>query len=151
GVLKAGGAEVVVTGNRGTTQDDVVAALQSAGFLVFGRSYDDSGKHLENIRQVLRRRPHLLLDNGADLVFALLEDARQNRVFGGTEETTTGANRLREELSGKLFFPVIVINDSPLKLIMENEHGVGQTVVEGFMRSTNLLVPAKRFVVFGYG
>jgi adenosylhomocysteinase len=150
-VLRAGGAEVVVTGNRGTTQDDVVAALKSAGFLVFGRRDDDSGKHLENIRQVLQRRPHLLLDNGADLVFALLDDTGESQVFGGTEETTTGANRLREELAGKLSFPVIVINDSPLKLIMENEHGVGPTVVEGFMRSTNLLVPAKRFAVFGYG
>ena len=150
-VLKAGGAEVVVTGSRGTTQDDVVAALQSAGFLVFGRRDDDNGKHLENIRHVLERRPHLLLDNGADLVFGLLEDTGQSRVFGGTEETTTGANRLREELGGKLLFPMIVINDSPLKLIMENEHGVGPTVVEGFMRSTNLQVPAKRFVVFGYG
>jgi adenosylhomocysteinase len=150
-VLRAGGAEVVVTGNRGTTQDDVVAALKSAGFLVFGRRDDDSGKHLENIRQVLQRKPHLLLDNGADLVSALLDDTGESQVFGGTEETTTGANRLREELSGKLLFPVIVINDSPLKLIMENEHGVGPTVVEGFMRSTNLLVPAKRFAVFGYG
>lgn len=150
-VLKAGGANVVITGNRGTTQDDVAAALQTAGFAVFGSHDDDSGKHIENIRKVLQHRPHLLLDNGADLVFALLEDVSQSRVFGGTEETTTGANRLREELGGKLLFPVIVINDSPLKLIMENEHGVGLTIVEGFMRSTNLLVPAKRFVVFGYG
>lgn len=150
-VLKAGGAELVVTGNRGTTQDDVVAALREAGLVVFGQRNDDSVTHLENIRQVLQRRPHLLLDNGADLVFALFDDPGPSQVIGGTEETTTGANRLREELSGKLQFPVIVINDSPLKLIMENERGVGPTVVEGFMRSTNLLVPARRFVVFGYG
>ena len=95
--------------------------------------------------------PHLFLDNGADLVATHLAQANRGRVFAGTEETTTGANRLRGELQNALTFPLIVINDSPLKLIMENEHGVGPTIVEGFMRETNLLVQSKRFVVFGYG
>ena len=71
--------------------------------------------------------------------------------IASSEETTTGANRLRDELRGALTVPTIVINDSPLKLIMENEHGVGPTIVEGFMRETNLLVQSRRFVVFGYG
>ncbi|MEK6303166.1 MAG: adenosylhomocysteinase [Acidobacteriota bacterium] len=150
-VLQAGGAELALTGSPGTTQNDVVAALRSSGFRVFGQREDDQAKHFENLRQVLRHKPHLLLDNGADLVFALLDDPGESRVIGGTEETTTGANRLREELRAGLTFPVIVVNDSPLKLTMENEHGVGPTVVEGFMRATNLLVPARRFVVFGYG
>jgi len=150
-VLQAGGAKVVLTGSPGTTQNDVVAALRSTGLLVFGQREDDGSRHSQNLRSVLQNKPHLLLDNGADLVFALLENPAESRVIAGTEETTTGANRLREELPGGLPFPVIVINDSPLKLIMENEHGVGPTVVEGFMRATNLLVPAKRFVVFGYG
>lgn len=149
-VLQAGGAEVVITGSPGTTQNDVAATLRSAGVIVFGQREDDSANHHENVRQVLRRRPHLLLDNGADLVAAFLSEAG-GRVIAGTEETTTGANRLREELRAALRFPIIVINDSPLKLIMENEHGVGPTVIEGFMRATNLLVPSKRFVVFGYG
>src|SRR6185436_18575569 len=106
---------------------------------------------VDNLRGVHSHRPHLLMDNGADLVFTLLEAASESRVIGGTEETTTGANRLREELSGGLPFPIIVINDSPLKLIMENEHGVGPSIIEGFMRETNLLVQSRRFVVFGYG
>src|SRR5205085_11674200 len=93
----------------------------------------------------------LLLDNGADLAAALAADPAPHQVLAGTEETTTGANRLREELWGAVQFPIIVINDSPLKLIMENEHGVGPTVVEGFMRATNLLVQSRSFVVFGYG
>ena len=150
-VLQAGGAEVVLTGSPGTTQNDVVAAIRSTGLLVFGQREDDSASHSENLRNVLHSKPHLLLDNGADLVFALFDDPAESRVIAGTEETTTGANRLREQLPGALPFPVIVINDSPLKLIMENEHGVGPTVVEGFMRATNLLVPARSFVVFGYG
>lgn len=151
GVLRAGGAEIAITGSPGTTQDEVAAALRTTGVNVYGSRKDTGTQHQENVHQVLRHEPHLLLDNGADLAAAYAADPRPGRVFAGTEETTTGANRLREELRGALQFPIIVINDSPLKLIMENEHGVGPTVVEAFMRATNLLVPAKRFVVFGYG
>ena len=150
-VLQAGGAKVVITGSPGTTKNDVVAALKYTGVIVFGKQEDDSINHQENILQVLSHDPHLFLDNGADLVAAHLALANRGRVFARTEETTTGANRLRGELRSALSFPIIVINDSPLKLIMENEHGVGPTIVEGFMRETNLLVQSKRFVVFGYG
>lgn len=149
-VLQAGGANVVITGSPGTTKNDVVAALRSSGVIVFGQQEDDTTSHQENIRQVLSYHPHLLLDNGADLVAAYLANPEQGRVIAGTEETTTGANRLRSELPD-VPFPIIVINDSPLKLIIENEHGVGPTIVEGFMRETNLLIQSKSFVVFGYG
>ena len=149
-VLQAGGARVVITGSPGTTKNDVAAALRSTGVIVFGQQEDDTANHQENIRQVLSYHPHLLLDNGADLVATYLAHPEQGRVMAGTEETTTGANRLRSEMSS-VPFPIIVINDSPLKLIIENEHGVGPTIVEGFMRETNLLIQSKSFVVFGYG
>ncbi len=150
-VLQAGGANVVITGSPGTTKNDVAAALRHEGVTVYGQQEDDSSRHQENIRQVMSHNPHLLLDNGADLVANNLAHPERSRIIAGTEETTTGANRLRGELSGKTSFPIIVINDSPLKLIIENEHGVGPTVVEGFMRETNLLVQSRSFVVFGYG
>ncbi len=150
-VLQAGGAKVVITGSPGTTKNDVAAALKHTGVIVFGQQEDDSTRHQENIGQVLSYDPHLFLDNGADLVATYLTHPGRGHVIAGTEETTTGANRLRGELRSALSFPIIVINDSPLKLIMENEHGVGPTIVEGFMRETNLLVQSKRFVVFGYG
>jgi adenosylhomocysteinase len=73
------------------------------------------------------------------------------RITGGTEETTSGGTRLRQEAPGRIPFPVIVINDSPLKAIAENRHAVGQSTVESFMRVTNLQVPGRRFVVVGYG
>ncbi len=149
-VFQAGGANVVITGSPGTTKNDVVAALRASGVIVFGQQEDDTISHQENIRQVLSYHPHLLLDNGADLVATYLTNPGQGRVIAGTEETTTGANRLRNELPN-VPFPIIVINDSPLKLIIENEHGVGPTIVEGFMRETNLLIQSKSFVVFGYG
>jgi adenosylhomocysteinase len=150
-VLQAGGAKVVITGSPGTTKNDVAAALRHSQVIVYGRQEDDSSRHRENIVQVLSHDPHLYVDNGADLVAANLAHSASSRVFAGTEETTTGATRLRGELHSLVSFPIIVINDSPLKLIMENEHGVGPTIVEGFMRETNLLVQSKRFVVFGYG
>lgn len=150
-VLQDGGAEIVITGSPGTTQDDVAAALESTGVKVFTKNQDDAAAHLENIRRVLEFKPHLLLDNGADLIAMLIESPTEHRVFGATEETTTGGNRLREQLQGSVPFPVIVINDSPLKLIMENEHGVGPTIIEGFMHATNMLVPSRRYTVFGYG
>lgn len=150
-VLQAGGANVVITGSPGTTKNDVVAALRHNGVIVYGQQDDDSKRHQENIEHVLSHDPHLFLDNGADLVATHFAQSVRGRVFAGTEETTTGANRLRGELRSALTFPVIVINDSPLKLIMENEHGVGPSIVEGFMRETNLLVQSKQFVVFGYG
>ena len=149
-VLQAGGAKVVITGSPGTTKNDVVAALREAGVIVYGQQDDGIATHQEHILAVLSHDPHLLLDNGADLVATYLSHSGQGRVMAGTEETTTGANRLRGELPC-VPFPIIVINDSPLKLIIENEHGVGPTIVEGFMRETNLLVQSRSFVVFGYG
>ncbi len=148
-VLRAGGAELAITGSPGTTQDDVADTLASEGISVYGRAQDDAAAHAANIDKVMSHRPNMLLDNGADLAAIALE--RGVSILGGTEETTTGANRLREDLAGDVTFPILVINDSPLKAIVENQHGVGQTIVEGFMRTTNLLIPRRRFVVVGYG
>jgi adenosylhomocysteinase len=129
--------------------DEVADALRNDGMAVYGRRADDRAAHVHNLERVMSHRPKMLLDNGADLAASAIESSE--RILGGTEETTTGANRLREDFAGKVDFPVIVINDSPLKAIVENQHGVGQTIVEGFMRTTNLLIPGRRFVVIGYG
>jgi adenosylhomocysteinase len=150
-VLQAGGANVVITGSPGTTKNDVAAALRHVGVTVYGQQEDNRARHEENIRQVMSHDPHLLQDNGADLMAAYIANPGLGRVIASTEETTSGANRLRGELRSSLSLPIIVINDSPLKLIIENEHGVGPTIIEGFMRETNLLVESRSFVVFGYG
>lgn len=147
--LAAGGADIVATGNHGSTQDDVVAFLRGQGMTVFGSRDDDLDQHLRNVASVVDAHPSILLDNGADL--AALVAADPSGIIGGTEETTSGAIRLRNELDGRVPFPVIVINDSRLKAIGENKHAVGQSVVESFMRITNLMIPGRRFVVAGYG
>ncbi|HEY8589564.1 MAG TPA: adenosylhomocysteinase [Naasia sp.] len=149
--LAAGGAEVVGTGNHGSTQDDVVAALTAQGMRIVGRRDDSLDQHFANLATVLDARPDMLLDNGADLAAGIVDRGLAGDVIGGTEETTSGAFRLRDELAGRVPFPVIVINDSPLKAIGENLHAVGQSAVESFQRITNLMVPGRRFVVLGYG
>jgi adenosylhomocysteinase len=149
--LKAGGAEIVATGNHGSTQDDIVAHLRSTGMTVFGTRDDTLEQHHANVEAVLDAAPGILLDNGADLAAGVIARGTAASLIGGTEETTSGGDRLRGELAGRVPFPVIVINDSLLKAIGENKHAVGQSVVESFMRITNLMVPGRRFVVAGYG
>ena len=165
--LAAGGAELVATGNHGSTQDDVVAYLKTLGMTVFGARDDDLTQHLGNVASVIDAQPTMLLDNGADLA-AIIANSQETAtaatattattvgtggpvIIGGTEETTSGGLRLRGELAGRIPFPMIVINDSPLKAIGENLHAVGQSVVESFMRITNMMVNGRRFVVAGYG
>lgn len=151
--LQAGGAHVIATGNLGTTHDDVALALNTLGIKVFGKRNDTPHEHLDNVRDVLRHKPDLLLDNGADLTTLAIGEAEftTDGIKGGTEETTSGGHRMREDLAGQIPFPVIVINDSPLKLIVENKHGVGQGAVESFYRITNLMIQGKRVAVLGYG
>ena len=149
--LQAGGAEIVATGNHGSTQDDVVSALRATGMTVFGSRSDTLEQHEQNIASVLDAAPDVLLDNGADLAAGVVARGLSSTIIGGTEETTSGGDRLRGELAGRVPFPSIVINDSMLKAIGENRHAVGQSVVESFMRITNLMVPGRHFVVVGYG
>ena len=148
--LVAGGARVVGTGNHGSTQDDIVAALVAEGIEVFGRRDDDWDAHHLNLARTLDAHPDVLLDNGADLALGALSRGQASEIVGGTEETTSGGFRLREG-EEQVPFPVIVINDSRLKAIGENRHGVGQSAVESLMRLTNTMIPGRRFVVLGYG
>jgi adenosylhomocysteinase len=149
-VLLAGGCELALTGSPATTDDGTAAALAELdGVTVYARKADDAAAHAAHIERVLDWEPDLLLDNGADLIAGAV--ARRLPVTAATEETTSGANRLKSELVGRVPFPVVVIDDSPLKRLIENTYGVGPTVVEGFMRATNLLVPTTTFCVIGYG
>lgn len=149
--LHAGGAEMVITGNYGTTQDDMIAVLRAQGMTAYGARADSWDHHLGNVARVVESDPDILLDNGADLAAIAVKTGKAARIRGGTEETTSGNDRLRDELAGQVPFPVIVINDSPIKQIAENQHAVGEGTVESFMRITNLMVNGRRFVVVGYG
>lgn len=145
------GAEVVITGNVGTTQEATADALRAAGVEVLGSRADTAADRDAHLDEILRREPDLVLDNGGDLVLRLVSGApRSPRFRGATEETTTGGLRIRAAATAP-DFPVIVINDSRLKLLVENEFGVGQSIVQGFMNATNLMLPGARAGVVGYG
>ena len=147
--LKAGGARVVSTGNLNSTQPEAVDYLRAQGIDVVGDRTTDEREHDEYLREVLRRQPHLLLDNGGDL-FARYLDDRYEQLLGGTEETTSGRMRLAK-LRSQLARPILVINDSPIKQFAENEHAVGQSTVESFLRMTNRVTNGEQVTVFGYG
>jgi adenosylhomocysteinase len=147
--LRRGGAQLVSTGNLNTTQQDACDYLVARGVTIVGRPTSDPAEHDAFLWQVVRARPDLLLDNGGDLFARYVEEPYEG-LRGGTEETTSGRMRL-EPLRDRLRLPVLVINDSPIKQFAENEHAVGQSVLESFLRLTNLSTNGKRVTVFGYG
>lgn len=154
-VMKAGGAEVAITGsNPLSTQDDVAAALAKEGINVYAW-YDATGEEYnEHLRQTLSTRPRIIIDDGGDLVHMLHTELKDqlDDVVGGSEETTTGVLRLRAmEKAGQLRFPMIAVNDAYCKYLFDNRYGTGESTWSGIMRTTNLIVAGKTVVVFGYG
>jgi adenosylhomocysteinase len=147
--LKRGGAEVVSTGNLNSTQAETVAYLRERGVNVIGEPTADPAEQDRNLRGVLATEPDLLLDNGGDL-FARYLEAPWDGLLGGTEETTSGRDRLTP-LRDRIGKPLLVINDSPIKQFAENTHAVGPGTVEAFMRITNRMINGLRVAVFGYG
>ena len=147
--LQAGGATLVSTGNLNTTQPDAVARLREHGVTVIGEATKDAALHKTYLAQVVAAKPDLILDNGGDLYVEYL-NAPYGSLRGGTEETTSGRMRL-EPLRDKLKMPILVINDSPIKQFAENEHAVGQSALESYMRITNKTANGERVTVFGYG
>jgi adenosylhomocysteinase len=154
--LQAGGADVVLTAsNPLSTQDDVAAALVSVyeipTFAIKGESNEIYYKH---INAALDHKPHMTMDDGADLVSVLHKDRRDllENVRGGTEETTTGVIRLRAmAIDGALNYPIIAVNDALTKHFFDNRYGTGQSTIDGIVRATNILLAGKIFVVSGYG
>jgi len=147
--LRDGGARLVSTGNLNTTQPDALEALTAEGVTVIGGPTKDREKHSRYLDEVIAARPDLILDNGGDL-FAKYLDAPYAGLRGGTEETTSGRMRL-ELLRDRLKLPILVINDSPIKQFAENEHAVGQSALESYMRLTNRVTNGESVTVFGYG
>ncbi len=154
-LLQAGGALVSVTGsNPLSTQDDVAAGLAAQGIRVCAWYGATDEEYKEHLLKALEVKPHLIIDDGGDLV-QILHEQRKNlaeHVIGGCEETTTGVLRLRARAAaGQLNFPMVCVNDSQMKYLFDNRYGTGQSVWDGIMRTTNLIVAGKTVVVAGYG
>ena len=154
-VLRAGGAEVFVTGcNPLSTQDDVAAALAAEGFEVFARRGVTDAEYAEHLKAALSCSPDLIIDDGGDLISLLHGECRDygKNLIGGCEETTTGIHRLlARERAGELDYPMVDVNDADCKHLFDNRYGTGQSTLDGIMNSTNLMIAGKTVVVAGYG
>ena len=154
--LKEGGAEVFLcASNPLSTQDDVAASLvANHGISTFAIKGENTETYYNHIISVLEKKPHITMDDGADLVATLhgeRTDLMEN-IIGGTEETTTGVIRLKSLAdSGDLKYPVIAVNDADTKHFFDNRYGTGQSTLDGITRATNILWAGKTVVVIGYG
>ncbi len=154
--LQAGGADVVLTAsNPLSTQDDVAASLVAHNEIpVYAIKGEDNETYYKHIHAALDHKPHITMDDGADLVGTIHKDRREilDDIIGGTEETTTGVIRLRAMAKdGALEFPVIAVNDSDTKHLFDNRYGTGQSTLDGVIRATNILLAGRVIVVAGYG
>jgi adenosylhomocysteinase len=154
--LAAGGAEVHITGcNPLSTQDDVAEALNDVRNVhCYAKRACSVDEYYAAIDQVLDARPAITIDDGMDLIHYIHTKRRDliRKVIGGCEETTTGIHRLRAMAAeGKLEFPVIAVNDTPMKRFFDNVHGTGESALSSIMITTNSLIAGKYFVVAGYG
>jgi adenosylhomocysteinase len=154
--LQVGGAELVlVASNPLSTQDDVAASLVMHDEIpVYAIKGEDNVTYYRHINAGIDHKPHITMDDGADLVSTLHKDRREmlDNVIGGTEETTTGVIRLKAMAAdGALEFPVVAVNDALTKHFFDNRYGTGQSTMDGIIRATNILIAGKTFVVGGYG
>jgi len=154
--LKAGGAELALcASNPLSTQDDTAAALvHEYGISVFARNAVDRDGYYSHINASLDIQPHLVFDDGCDLVNTLHTTRTEliDGIIGGCEETTTGVIRLSQMTKdGALKFPMIAVNDTDTKHMFDNRFGTGQSTLDAIFRSTNSLVAGKTFVVAGFG
>jgi adenosylhomocysteinase len=154
--LQVGGADVVVcASNPLSTQDDVAASLVANYEIpVYAIKGENNQVYYEHIHAALDHKPHITMDDGADLVGTLHKDRRDvlGGVTGGTEETTTGVIRLRAMAADKVLeYPIVAVNDALTKHLFDNRYGTGQSTLDGVIRATNVLIAGKTVVVAGYG
>jgi adenosylhomocysteinase len=153
--LQAGGADLVLcASNPLSTQDDVAAALVTAGIPVYAIKGENETTYYRHIAAALDHRPQLTMDDGCDLVATIHQGRRDliPTVIGGMEETTTGVIRLKAMAAEEaLEFPVLAVNDSDTKHFFDNRYGTGQSTLDGIIRATNILLAGKTLVVCGYG
>ncbi|MPM11881.1 Adenosylhomocysteinase [bioreactor metagenome] len=154
-LLKDLGAKVTAAGsNPLSTQDDICAALVENGVSVFSRHGMTTEEYFVNVRSALSVKPNIIVDDGADLVATVHSEMRDllPGIRGGSEETTSGVKRLKSMAGeGVLAFPMISVNDAHSKYLFDNRYGTGQSVMDGILRTTNMLVAGKNVVIAGYG
>jgi adenosylhomocysteinase len=154
GLKKLGADVYLAAANPLSTQDDIAAYLTSEGAHVFAWRGQNADEYNDCVRQILRGKPKVVMDDGSDAHITLHEEKefKSLRPLGGTEETTTGVIRLKAlEKAGKLKYPIIAVNNAQTKHLFDNRYGTGQSTFDGILRATSLLMAGKNIVVCGYG
>ena len=154
--LRDGGADVVLcASNPLSTQDDVAASLvRDFNISTHAIKGEGNESYYKHILSALDHKPHLTMDDGADLVSTALTKRHDvlDGIIAGTEETTTGVIRLRAMAKdGQLRYPIIAVNDALTKHMFDNRYGTGQSTMDGVIRCTNSLIAGSKFVIAGYG
>ncbi|TQN30439.1 adenosylhomocysteinase [Haloactinospora alba] len=154
--LRAGGADIALAAsNPLSTQDDTAAALVAEyGVSVYARAGMDQVSYDRNLATVLEGSPHILLDDGCDLVNIVHRERPEllPGITGGCEQTTTGVIRLRQMgAEGVLQLPMVAVNDTATKRMFDNRYGTGQSTIDGIMRATNAMLAGRTLVVAGFG
>ncbi|MBI2147421.1 adenosylhomocysteinase [Candidatus Woesearchaeota archaeon] len=153
--LRAGGAEVAITGcNPLSTQDDVSAALAKEGVHVWAYKGETTEDYYRYLNSVIAFKPHITIDDGCDLVSEIHKKHQHliPTIIAGCEETTTGIIRLQAMVKDKaLKYPMIAVNDNKTKHLLDNYYGTGQSTLDGILRATNVLIAGKNVVIAGYG
>lgn len=151
--LAHGGADVdLVPSNPLSVHADVAAALVDEERVTVHLGAPTPAGHEQALAEVAARAPRIVIDDGADLARVLHSAGHAGGVVGGTEGTTTGVLRLRSLADGgALRYPVLAVNDTPIRHLFDNRLGTGQSVLDGLVRTTNLLLAGSRVAVFGYG
>jgi len=154
--LKAGGADIALCASNPLSTNDAVAASLAVNHAIktYAIRGEDNDTYYAHIEAALDHRPQLTMDDGADLVSVLHKSRREQlaEVIGGTEETTTGVIRLRAMAEhGVLAYPIVAVNEADTKHMFDNRYGTGQSTIDGIIRSTNVLLAGKTFVIAGYG
>lgn len=154
GAKELGATVACCAGNPLTTQDDIAAFLASKGIHVYAWHGQSPKEYDWCISQVLKHKPVILTDDGADMNIKAHfdEQFKKLEILGATEETTAGVTRIKAvEASGKLRYPVILVNEAYTKHMFDNRYGTGQSTIDGYLRAMNLLFASKRVVIAGYG
>ncbi|MDF0679639.1 MAG: adenosylhomocysteinase [Candidatus Nitrosocosmicus sp.] len=149
--LKEAGAEVnLCPANPLSIQDSIKSFLIMNDIKIFSKKDDTLLDFYSNMEGVLDTKPHIITDDGGELHKKAL--CRKFNIIGGTEETTSGVNRLMAwGKEGLLMYPVIAVNRSRTKFLLDNRYGTGQSTIEGILKTTGILLSSKRIVVCGYG
>jgi adenosylhomocysteinase len=150
--LKAMGADMALcSANPLSIQNDIACFLKDQKIRIFATRGESYEQYQDNMLKVIRFKPEIVTDDGAELHLMVHRSSERN-IVAGTEETTSGVTRLKElEFGRQLKYPIIAINNARTKYLFDNRYGTGQSTVDGLLRTTSVFLPGKQVIVCGYG